>query len=273
MNERFYQTLEEKGFLIAAHRGSFGGSIIDNTEFSAKVAVASGADIVEMDAIKSTDGVLYAYHDGGEKRSFGIEPNIKTLSSKEIDELEYLNCLGEKTGQRVVRLEELFTRLKGKCLINLDRSWDYLDEVFPLIKKLGMEDQIIVKTHPTDEAFNFLKNSDIKLMYMVIASKKEDVLKFIDPEINMVAAELLFKEETDEIISKEFIDLLKSKNIKIWVNSITLGSRFNLSANYDDNLSIEKDGEGWKWLADHGADVIQTDWTALLKDFRNNYKK
>ena len=76
--------------------------------------------------------------------------------------------MGEKTGQRVLRLEELFKKLKGKCFINLDRSWDYLDEVFPMIKKLGMEDQVIVKTHPTDEAFNFLKNSDIKLMLSLI---------------------------------------------------------------------------------------------------------
>lgn len=273
MNQKFYQTLEEKGFLIAAHRGSFGGSIIDNTEFSAKVALALGTDIVEMDSIRSTDGVLYAYHDGGEERSFGIKENIKTLSSKEIDELEYLNCLGHKTGQRVMRLEDLLTKLKGKCLINLDRSWDYLDEVFPLIKKLGMEDQIIIKTNPTDEALNFFKNSDLKLMYMVIANTKEEVLKFMIPEINMVAAEILFKEETDEIISEEFINFLKSKNIKIWLNAITLGTRFNLSANYGDNLSVEKDGEGWKWLADHGADIIQTDWPGLVRDFRNNYKK
>ena len=270
MNSKFYKALEEKKFLIAAHRGTFGGSIIDNTEFSAKIAMLSGADIIELDAIRSTDGVLYAYHDGGEKRSFGISENIKTLSSKEIDELDYLNCLGERTGQRVMRLEDLFLRLKDKCFINLDRSWDYLEEVFPLIKKLGMEDQVIIKTHPTDEAFNFLKNSDIKLMYMVIASKKEDILKFMVPEINMVAAEILFTEEDAEIIDREFIEFLKEKNIKIWLNSITLGSRFNLSAHYDDNLSIEKDGEGWKWLVDRGAEIIQTDWPGLLKEFRKS---
>ena len=87
MNTKFYKALEEKKLLIAAHRGSFGGSIIDNTELSAKVAISLGADIVELDAIRSTDGVLYTYHDGGEKRSFEIDKNIKTLSSKEIKEL------------------------------------------------------------------------------------------------------------------------------------------------------------------------------------------
>ena len=131
-----------------------------------------------------------------------------------------------------------------------------------------MEDQIIIKTHPTDEAFNFLVKNENKLMYMVIASKKEDILKFMIPEINMVAAELLFESEDSEIIDSEFLDYLKSKNIKIWINSITLGSRFNLSAHYDDNLSILNDGQGWKWLIDKGVDIIQTDWPALVKSYR-----
>ena len=52
MNTKFYKALEEKKLLIAAHRGSFGGSIIDNTELSAKVAISLGADIVELDAIR-----------------------------------------------------------------------------------------------------------------------------------------------------------------------------------------------------------------------------
>lgn len=273
MNKKFYDTLKEKKVLIAAHRGTFGGSVIDNTELSSIVALEMGADIIEMDSIMSTDGILYAYHDGGEMRSFGMESNIKTLSSKEIDELDYRNCLGEKTGQKVIRLEDLLLKLKGKCFINLDRSWDYLEEIFALVKKLGMEEQVIVKTHPTDEAFNFLKNSDIKLMYMVIASKKEDILKFMIPEINMVAAEILFKEKDAEIMNEEFLRFLKERNIKIWVNAITLGSAFNLSANYDDNLSIINNGEGWKWLIEHGADIIQTDWPLLVSNFRNKLTK
>ena len=213
-------------------------------------------------------------HDGEEKKRFDIEQNIKTLSSKEIDELEFLNVLAQKSGQHVWRLEELLLKLKGKCFINLDRSWDYLEEVCNLVKKLEMEDQVIVKTHPTDEAFEFFKNNPTKFMYMVIAKKKEDILKFIVPEINMVAAEILFETEDDEIIAKGFLNELKSKNINIWLNAITLGAeeRFNLSAYYDDDMSIENDGQGWKWLIERGANMIQTDWPALLKKYREELK-
>lgn len=111
-------------------------------------------------------------------------------------------------------------------------------------------------------------------MYMVIAKKKEDILKFIVPEINMVAAEILFETEDDEIIAKGFLNELKSKNINIWLNAITLGAeeRFNLSAYYDDDMSIENDGQGWKWLIERGANMIQTDWPALLKKYREELK-
>ena len=270
ISKNFYSALKEKKFLIAAHRGNFTGNVIDNTELSAIAALKLGADIIEIDSVMSTDGILYAYHDGEEKRSFKIEQNLKTLSSKEIEELEYFNCLGQKSGQKVIKLEDLLLKLKGKCFINLDRSWNYLDKIFPLVKKLGMENQVIIKTHPTDKAFDFLKNSDIKLMYMVIASKKEDISKFMIPEINLVAAEILFKNENDEIINKEFLDSLKDKNIKIWINSLNLGKKSNLNAHYDDNLSIANDGAGWKWLVGRGADIIQTDWPRLVKDFRDS---
>ena len=67
MNKKLFDAIEEKKVLIAAHRGALCGNIIDNTFLSAKAALAMGADIIEMDAIISTDGILYAFHDGEEK--------------------------------------------------------------------------------------------------------------------------------------------------------------------------------------------------------------
>lgn len=270
MNKKFYEKFKEKKFLIAAHRGTFGGNVIDNTYFSSKIAIELGADIVEIDSILSTDGVLYAFHDNEEKRKLGIGANIKTLSSVEIDKLEYYNVLGEKSGQKVTKLEELLKKLKGKSFINLDRSWGHFEEIFKLVEKLEMEEQVIIKSPPIDEVYNFLRKNPKKLMYMVIARKKEEVYKFLNSDINLVAAELIFTDKNQEIVSKEFLEELKEKNIKIWINSITLGAeeKHNLSGNYDDNNSFE-DNSGWKELVKIGADIIQTDWPSLLKQFRD----
>lgn len=271
MNTRFLQELEEKKILVAAHRGTYGGNVIENTYLSSIIALASDADIVEIDVVRSVDGVLYAFHDGEEERRFGITTNLRNLSSKEIESMEYLNIIGEKSGEYIWKLFDLLKALKGKGLINLDRAWDYLDEVFKIIKELQMEDQIIIKTHPTEEAFKYFKNSETKLMYMPIARKKEDILKFIHSEINMVAAEVLFSNKNDEIIEDDFLKSLTDKNIKIWVNAITLGGyeKHNLSAFQDDNSSLLNDGVGWSWLIDKKVDIIQTDWPYFLKVYIN----
>lgn len=271
MNTIFLKTLEEKKILVAAHRGTYGGNVIENTYLSSIVALASGADIIEIDAARSTDGVLYAFHDGEEERRFGISTNLKKLSSKEIEKLEYLNIIGEKSGEHIWRLYDLLKALKGKGLINLDRAWDYLDDVFEIIKKLEMQDQVIIKTHPIDEAFEYFKNNELKLMFMPIARKKEDIIKFIHPNINMVAAEILFSGEDDEIIEDKFLKSLAEKNIKIWANAITLGGyeTHNLSALKDDNNSLLNNGEGWNWLINKKINIIQTDWPYLLRSYIN----
>ena len=271
MNARFFKELDEKKILIAAHRGTYGGNVIENTYLSSIVALASGADIVEIDAVKSTDGILYAFHDGEEERRFGVSTNLRDLSSKEIENMEYLNIIGEKSGEYIWKLYDLLKALKGKGLINLDRAWDYLDDVFEIIKELQMEDQIIIKTHPTKEAFEYFKNNETKLMYMPIARTKEDIFKFIHPEINMVAVEVLFSNKNDEIIEDEFLKSLAEKNIKIWANAITLGGyeKHNLSAFQDDNDSLLNAGAGWSWLISKNIDIIQTDWPYLLKMYLN----
>lgn len=77
MNKKLFDAIEEKKVLIAAHRGALGGNIIDNTFLSAKTALAMGADIIEMDAIISTDGILYAFHDGEEKKDSILNKILK----------------------------------------------------------------------------------------------------------------------------------------------------------------------------------------------------
>lgn len=269
MNNLFMSTLKKEGVLIAAHRGVYGGNIIENTFLSSKLAFDLGADMVEIDVVKSNDGILYAFHDGEEKKRFAIDKNLKELSSEEIENLTYLNILGEYSGHKIFRLEDLLIKLKGKGLINLDRGWDYIEDMFNLVVKLNMEDQILIKAHPTDEIFNFLKNHPTKLMFMPIVWTKNDILKFINKDINMVAVEILFKKENDEIIDDKFLKELKEKNIKIWINAITLGKeeKYNLSAWRDDDLSIENPDLGWGWMIDKGVDIIQTDWPNLLKNY------
>jgi glycerophosphoryl diester phosphodiesterase len=67
--------------LIAAHRGTSGGSIIFNTIPAYENALRHKADILELDAAMTTDGVFYAFHDGTEPLLLGSGRNIRTMTS------------------------------------------------------------------------------------------------------------------------------------------------------------------------------------------------
>lgn len=135
INKLLNERLAEKKVLIAVHRGAWGGNIIENTIPAYRTALDMGADMFECDLSLSTDGVLYVIHDGGELRLFGRSENIKSLSSAEIDSMEYRNCIGEPSGQKVQRFEEVLQYFTHGELFNIDRSWPALSEMGAVMQK------------------------------------------------------------------------------------------------------------------------------------------
>lgn len=272
MRELLDRKLKEKKFLIAAHRGTFGANVIDNTYLSMNLALRLGADMVEVDVIKSTDDVLFAFHSGNEEKKFHQKIDLTTMSAKEIQSIEYLNLEGLPSGRYVEKLEDILLKLKGETLINIDRAWDCFPEVFKLITKLEMEKQIIIKSPPSENIVKILKEHKINLMFMPIIRDAKSLDAFLDKDINTVAVEVLFACEDHELNSKEFKEKLKKHNLLLWVNSIKLDTKkiHNFVAGHDDDYSLEHDGESWKWLIDEGADIIQTDWPYFLSQFREN---
>ena len=87
INGNLNRQLEEKQVLIAVHRGTWGGNVIQNTIQAYRIALDMGGDIFECDAALSADGVFYAFHDGTEPINLGREENLTTLPSQEIDKL------------------------------------------------------------------------------------------------------------------------------------------------------------------------------------------
>ena len=144
-NEPIRKLIQRNKVIIAAHRGTCGGNVVQNTSLAYKNSLLHGADMIEVDAAMTTDGVFYAFHNGEEKIEYGIEQDIRTLSSKEVDEMYTLNCLGQRTKQKAERLEDVLEHFKDKCLINIDRSWFYWDKIIEVIKKSQMQGQVLLK--------------------------------------------------------------------------------------------------------------------------------
>ena len=78
----------------------------------------------------------------------------------------------------------------------------------------------------------------------------------------------VFKKDTAEVASEEFIERMHRDGILVWANSIIYNYKQQLSGGHSDDtaLTVSED-EGWGWLADRGFDIIQTDWPMMLIDY------
>ena len=175
INELLNARLDAKKVLIAVHRGAWGGNIIEGTVPSLELALKMGADMFECDLSKSTDGVIYAFHDTQEPRLLKTKQNVKTMTSAEIDALEFYNSIDEPSGKHVQRFEEVVKYFTHGELFNIDRSWPILAETHELLKNYPhVVKQAIIKTPVKDEYLEFFQNCPVKYMYMPIVYNMEE---------------------------------------------------------------------------------------------------
>lgn len=272
-NSLLNRRLAENKVLIAVHRGSWGGSIIENTIPAYMAALQQGADMFECDLIRSTDGVLYAIHDTYESRLLRRAENIKTMSSEQIDALSYYNCIGEPTGQHVQRFEEVLRHFTNGELFNIDRAWSILPQVDAVMRRYPHAlCQAIIKTPPREEYLTFFQNCPVKYMYMPICRSMEDVHRALSyPDINIVGVEAIANTADSEMFAAENIQWMEAQGLFVWSNTITLSGleRHVLCAGFDDNKAIMEGPEAaWGVLMDRGYNVLQTDWPAQMASYR-----
>lgn len=270
LNKRF----ADKKALIAVHRGAWGGNIIENTIPAFEIALKMGADMFECDLSKSTDGELFAFHDGYEERLLKNTKNIKTMSSEEIEGLELQNSIGDFSGAHVNRFEEILAHFNNGELFNIDRAWSILPETDAVMRKYPHAlHQAIIKTPVKKEYLDFFQNCPVKYMYMPIAKTMEEVRLVLSyTDINVVGVEAIAKSPESEMFDETNINWMRDQGLYVWVNSITL-SKFEkhiLAGGFDDDKALLEGGDAaWGVLFDHGYNVIQTDWPYQLSVYRN----
>lgn len=267
-NQPLHDFITANRILVAAHRGTCGGNIVQNTSLAYRNALLHGADMIEVDASMTTDGVFYAFHNGEEMLELGIDRDIRKMSSQEVDGLYTLNAIRHKTGQKLERLEDVLEKFRGKCFINIDRSWFYWKEIIGLLERMDMKDQILLKSNVEETLLKELEESGSEIMYMPIMKDPSEWDTLMKYHINVAAAELIFTDLDSGFLSEGFMGKLHEAGIAPWVNAITLDDDTVLSGHLDDNLAIaEGFDQAWGRLIELGFEIIQTDWPALLKNY------
>ena len=259
---------EKNKILIAAHQGTSGGYIVPNTIPAFENALKQGCDIIEVDAVMSTDGDFFAFHNGKEKVILGVDQDIRTMSSYEIASFRCLNSSGTQINQKIDRLDDILEQLKGRCLINIDRSWFYWEETIRCIERHHMPDQIILKSPVEHELLEVLQSHEVEFMYMPIISTPSQIEEVLKYKLNLIGLELIFTDLASPLIQEESMRSYHAKKLLTWVNTITLDDDLVLSALLDDFRAITvSEQETWGRLIDMGFDILQTDWPMLLRKF------
>lgn len=268
MNFDLKKSASEK-ILVTAHRGIFGGNIPCNTLTSYEIALKQGADMIETDVEMSADGKLFLLHPGMESVHLRHNRSITEMTANEISQLRYVNYDGTPTQFGLNTFDELLETFKGRCYINVDKFWGHPKEIYEAIKHHNMQDQIVVKSAPSQEVFDVLEQIAPELPYLPVVWDTHHLHEqLMHKNINYAGAEVLFAYEDREVASPEFIDMMHRDGKLVWVNSIIYDCRAQLAAGHSDDTALCEDMEkGWGWLAKRGFDIIQTDWVGMMVNY------
>lgn len=273
MGPGFFRQLNKP--CIAAHRGSCGGNIPPNTIAAYEAALYQGAAILEADIARSRDGVFYMFHTGSGNEAFYLNMDcaFEELSSSELDRLFLNNEFRKPTSYHLDRFEQVLRRFKGRGIFNLDRAWEYWEELIPLIEKYDMRGQMLLKSPCRKEWIDKAGKVAAEYAYMPIIN--EDISPFYEmggAELpGFCGAELVFAEESSPVIRCHTVEALHQAGKLAWGNAIQFSREKVLSAGHNDDVSVTGDPDsGWGWLLAQGFDIIQTDWVQALKNYLSN---
>ncbi|MCW1962243.1 glycerophosphodiester phosphodiesterase family protein [Chryseobacterium viscerum] len=241
--------------MVVAHRGDW-REAPENSVWAVKKAIEKGVDMAEIDLAMTKDSILILMHDHTINRTTTGKGKPSDFTLEEIKKLHLRDGLGVETQMKVPTLQEILEISDGKILLNLDKGFDYIKQVYPLVKKRNMLDQILFKGHESYTEFNQkygdIKN-DIHYMPIIQLGKSEDLKKISDYIQNYKIYGFEFTVGTTE---KNLIDFksLREKKVKIWVNS--LWPHHNAGNNDDQALD---NPDMYDWYINKGVNIIQTD--------------
>ena len=244
---------------IVAHRGDWRNHP-ENSIPGFQSCIEMGIDMIEIDIQRTKDGELVLMHDRTVDRCTNGKGKIADMTYDEIQKLRLRpQHSASVTRNHIPTLEEVLTLCKGKILINIDKGYDYFQQVYELMEKTGTTEQVIIKSGNSLEKIQKENGAVLqKVIYMPIVNlNAEDAEKSIEEFITIhpVAIECCIGKYDQNV--ERLLQKIRDAGIKIWINSIWA----SLCDGHDDDRAVElgEVKESWGWILDEGATLIQSD--------------
>ena len=167
--------------LVVAHAG---GSALgpENTMAAISASLTAGAQAVEIDVWRSSDGVPVLIHDRSVARTTGGEGNVDEMT------VEQLQTLDAGNGEKIPKLADVIDAVKGKARLNIE------------IKQEDIEGEVVEAVRAADAARD-----------VWVSSFSPDVIeacKWIAPEIERSLLFAGFKEDASLFVLYNTSNLL-----------------------------------------------------------------
>lgn len=116
----FRDFVEQNSFIICAHRGA-SGIAPENTVAAVKLALESGAPMIEIDVQYTRDHQMVVFHDDTIERTTNGEGAINQKSYEEIQGLDAGAWFSPSfAGERIPKLVDVLELIRGRAYVNLE---------------------------------------------------------------------------------------------------------------------------------------------------------
>ncbi|MBQ6136348.1 MAG: glycerophosphodiester phosphodiesterase family protein [Kiritimatiellae bacterium] len=252
----------------------------ENSVSAIKGAIEMGGDMVEIDVCRTKDGRYVLSHDGKLDRTTDRTGAIKDLTFEEVRAARLRERSGGAgaalTDERIPTLEEALEACRDRILVNIDRFNSDPSGIAAVIKRLGVERQVVLKGYGdygsiskrTGDPWRHVVDREFVYMPIMTAGKKPDAIgnirrafaewdkaPYIPP-----AYEICIPADPPVAL---FDDMRASPNRpRIWINTLW----DSLAHDHSESLrgADFTPDRVWGWCLDLGATMIQTDRPADL---------
>ena len=248
--------------LIIAHRAN-GTSFPENSVSAILSSSKTGADIVEIDVRRTSDGGFVLMHDHTLGRTTDGKGFVSGKSFDYITSLHLKGKDGKITSEKVPSLEEaLLAAKEAGVMVNIDKAFIFAPEIAEIAQRTGTLKHLIFKSDASPEEVLCTLGpwrDSVIYMPMVGLDSEESLRKVVEvvDKLHPVMIEVYsaYKGDVKPLMLRNFL----GEGCRLWYNS-DLGKPFN----------AKKDA----FLIDSfGARAIQTDHPKELNEFLKERKQ
>jgi glycerophosphoryl diester phosphodiesterase len=266
------QAAQTSKVMVASHRGDW-RNYADNSLEGIQSCILMGVDMVEIDLAMTKDSVLVLMHDRKVDRTTNAKGAVSDYTLAEIRNMSLRNGLGRVTHFKIPTLEEVMRATKGKIRLNLDKSDQYFDKVYSILRTTGTLNEAVIKS---DKPYAQLRERygallDSMTFMQIIILKPETTIDSIGAALDQHFPyyEVIFAEANTALLLQIKARLQGTSSV-IWINSLW----DSLCGGYSDDKALQNPDETWGYLIDTlGAGVLQTDRPALMLEYLRQRKQ